>query len=119
MQRSRSRYGILLLVLLFSEAADADFFTGEFSGSLDGKLYQLSISGFASGQYEGEIHAGGESLPLNARRFGDRIAGQIGIADLRSGFLAQVQDGGLLLQHEDGKVIFFKRGNLTPEVSID
>ena len=119
MQGSRSRYKVLLLVLLFTEAAAADLFTGEFSGSLDGKVYQLSISGFAGGQYEGEFRSGGETLPLNARRFGDRIAGQIGIANLRSGFLAQLQDGGLLLQHEDGKVIFFRRGNINPEVSVD
>ncbi len=109
MQRSRLRYEFLLLVLLFVDSAAADLFTGEFTGSLDGEVYQLSISGFAGGQYEGEYRAGGENLPLNARRFGDRIAGQIGIADLRFGFLAQVQNGGLLLQYENGKVILFKR----------
>ena len=118
-RKSRSRYQVLLLVLLFAEAAAADLFTGEFSGTLDGKAYQLSISGFARGQYEGELRSGGETLPLNARRFGDRIAGQIGVADLSFGFLAQLQGGGLLLQYEDGKVIFFKRGRIKPEVSVD
>ncbi len=119
MQRLRSRCKVLLLVLLFTDAAAADLFTGEFSGTLDGKVYQLSISGFARGQYEGKFRSDGETLPLTARRFGDRIAGQIGFADLGSGFLAQLQDGGLLLQHEDGKVIFFRRVNIKPEVSVD
>ena len=119
MQRLGSRCKVLLLVLLFTEAAAADLFTGEFSGSLDGKLYQLSIFGFARGQYDGEFRSDGERLPLNARRFGDRLAGQIGVGDLSSGFLAQVQNGGLLLQHEDGRVIFFRRGSLKPEASTD
>jgi len=119
MQRSHLRFELLLLVLIFTEAAAADLFTGEFTGLLDGKVYQLSISGFAGGQYEGEFHAAGENLPLNARRFGDRIAGQIGIADHSFGFLAQVQDGGLLLQYEDGKVILFKRSHSVGEASVD
>ncbi len=116
MQRSRFRYEFLLLVLLFFDSAAADLFTGDFTGSLDGKVYRLSISGYASGQYEGAFLAGGETLPLNARRFGDSIAGQIGIADFSFGFLAQVQDGGLLMRYEDGKVIFFSRSNSVKSV---
>lgn len=119
MQRLRLRYEILLLMFFFAGAAASDPFTGEFSGSLDGKDYRLSISGFASGQYEGEFYAEGERLPLNARRFGDRIAGQIGIADHRSGFLAELQAGGLLLKYEDGRVILFKRILPAREVSAD
>lgn len=113
MQGSRLRYEILLLVILCMEAAAADLFTGEFSASRDGETYHLSISGFASGQYDGVYRTGSEKLPLNARRFGDRIAGQIGIADLRFGFLAEVQNGGLLMQYEDGNVILFKRDTVT------
>ena len=116
MQRSRLRYECLLLFLLFVDSAAADLFTGDFTGSLDGRVYQLSISGYAGGQYEGEFRAGGENLPLNARRFGDSIAGQIGIADFSFGFLAQVQNDGLLLQYEDGKVILFRRNTAVKEV---
>ena len=116
MRRSRFRYEFLLLVLFFIDCAAADLFTGDFTGSLDGKEYRLSISGYAGGQYEGEFRAGGERLPLNARRFGDSIAGQIGIADFRFGFLAQVQDGGLLLRYEDGKVILFRRSSAVKSV---
>ena len=119
MQRLGLRYEFLLLLLLGIGSAAADLFTGEFTGSLDGEVYQLSISGFAGGQYEGEYQAGGENLPLNARRFGDRIAGQIGIADMRFGFLAQVQNGGLLLQYENGKVILFKRKAAVQTVDDD
>ena len=119
MHRSRLRYGFLLLVLLYIDSAAADLFTGDFTGSLDGKQYQLSISGYAGGQYEGEFSTGGENLPLNARRFGDSIAGQIGIAEFRYGFLAQVQNGGLLLKDEDGKVILFRRNSSDPTASDD
>ncbi len=83
------------------------------------KVYQLSIFGPAGGQYEGILRAGVENLPLGARRFGDSIAGQIGIAEFRFGFLAQVQNGGLLLQDEDGKVILFKRTKAIEEVNVD
>ena len=123
MRRSRFRYECLLLVLLFTDSAAADLFTGDFTASLDGQVYQLSISGFAGGQYDGEYRVRGENLPLSARRFGDSIAGQIGIADFRFGFLAQEQNGGLLLKYEDGTVILFRRVNtatgIIEEVSAD
>jgi len=119
MQRSRLRYECLLLVLLAIDTVAADQFTGDFTGSLDGQVYQLSISGYAGGQYEGEFRAGGESMSLNARRFGDSIAGQIGIADFRFGFLAQLQNGGLLLQYENGKMILFRRTRAANGVNVD
>lgn len=103
------RYSILLCFSLTAGNAAADLFTGEFIGSFDGEEYRLSIHGFARGQYEGEYRAKGERLPLNARRFGDRIAGQIGIAEFKLGFVAQIQDGSLLLHSEDGKIILFRR----------
>ncbi len=112
MQRSRFKYEVLLLALLFFDSAAADLFTGDFTGSLDGKIYRLSISAYAGRLYEGEFITGGKKLPFNARRFGDRIAGQIGIADSGFGFLARVQNGGLLLQAEDGRVILFRRNSV-------
>ncbi len=109
MQIPVSSFRFLLLLLLCSETVAADLFTGHFIGQLDGEVYQLSITGYARGQYDGIYRAGGEPMPLNARRFGDRIAGQIGIADLKFGFMAQIQDGGLLLHDENGRVIMFRR----------
>ena len=109
MHLSNPSYGILLLFPFLCGSAHGDQFNGDFTGSLDGRVYQLTISGYAGGQYEGEYHAGGEILPLNARRFGDRIAGQIGVAGFRIGFVARQEDGGLLLHKENGKVILFKR----------
>ena len=111
MKKSSLAAGCILLVLVSIETVvgDTDVFNGNFTGSLDGEVYQLSISGYAGGQYEGLYSAGGEIMPLNARRFGDRIAGQIGIADFRFGFMAQIQPGGLLFRNEDGREILFKR----------
>jgi hypothetical protein len=47
---------------------------------------------------------------------GGSLAGQIGIAESRFGFLAQLLNGGLLLQYEDGKVILFRRNTAAKEV---
>lgn len=119
MQRSRTRHEFLLLALLFLDSAAADPFSGDFSASLDGKVYQLSITGFASGQYDGEYRGEGERLPLGARRFGDRIVGQVGVAATRFGFLGQIQNGHLLLQYENGRVILFKRIAATTQRNPD
>ena len=117
MHRSRLRYAILLLFPLLIGSAQADYFNGDFTGFVDGEIYLLTISGYAGGQYEGEYRAGGEILPLNARRFGDRIAGQIGVAGFKFGFIALQQNGGLLLHNENGKVILFKRNSELSSVS--
>ena len=106
---TRSRPAWLLFLLLLAEAAAADPFSGEFSGSLDGETHRLSISGHARGLYEGQYRAGGEAMSLNARRFGDSLAGRIGIAGFGFGFTAQLQDGALLLRGENGRVILFRR----------
>ncbi len=117
MHRSKLRYVILLLFPFLLASAHTDHFNGDFTGSLDGVVYQLSISGYATGQYQGEYRAEGEILPLNARRFGDRIAGQIGVAGFKFGFIALQQNGGLLLHNENGKVILFKRNSELTSVS--
>lgn len=106
----------LLLLLLLAANAAADPFSGEFSGSLDGEIHRLSISGHARGLYEGQYRAGGEIMSLNARRFGDRLAGRIGIADFGFGFTAQLQGDALLLRGENGRVILFRR---TAEAGAD
>jgi len=103
------RYLFLIYCPFVTGNAAADLFTGEFTAKLEGEVYHLSISGHARGQYDGIYRVGGESMPLNARRFGDRIAGQIGIADLKFGFMAQIQDGGLLLHDEKGRMVMFRR----------
>ena len=103
------RFGYLFLVLLSIESVIADPYTGTFTGLLEGEEYRLSISGNGGGQYEGKLRVDGVIMPLNARRFGDRIAGQIGIADDSFEFVANLQGSALLLQDEDGVSILFRR----------
>ena len=109
MPKPWSKYLALLYFPVAAGIAAADLFTGDFSGRLDGEVYRLTISGYAGGQYEGSYRVGGEVMPLNARRFGDRIAGQIGVAGFKFGFTAQIQDGGLLLHDENGRIVLFRR----------
>ena len=117
MNRKPAWPGYLLLVLLSVESAVADPYTGSFSGWLDGEEYQLSISRNESGQYQGELEVAGVVLSLNARRFGDRIAGQIGAADGSFGFVANLQGNLLIFEDEEGVSIKFRRdtdsGNIT------
>ena len=103
------RFGYLFLVLLSIESVIADPYTGTFTGLLEGEEYQLSISGNGGGQYEGKLRVDGLIMSLNARRFGDRIAGRIGVADDSFEFVAKLQGSALLLQDEDGVSILFRR----------
>ncbi|MDH3858813.1 MAG: hypothetical protein OEV07_12535 [Gammaproteobacteria bacterium] len=109
MNRKLARLGYLLLVLLSVESAIADAYTGTFSGWLEGEEYQLSISQNETGQYQGELQVAGVVLLLNARRFGDRIAGQIGGADESFGFVANLQGSALIFEDEEGVTITFQR----------
>ncbi|MDH3635521.1 MAG: hypothetical protein OES20_12560 [Gammaproteobacteria bacterium] len=109
MNRKLARLGYLLLVLLSVESAIADAYTGTFSGWLEGEEYQLSISQNETGQYQGELQVAGVVLLLNARRFGDRIAGQIGGADESFGFVANLQGSALIFEDEEGVSITFQR----------
>ena len=119
MQRSGMRYEFLLLALFLLNTAVADPFSGDFSASLDNGVYRLSIGGLARGQYDGEYLGEGERLPLSARRFGDRIVGQVGIAADGFSFLGQIQNGHLLMQYEDGRVILFRRISATTRRNPD
>jgi len=109
MNRKVARFGCLLLVLLSVESAFADAYTGTFSGWLEGEEYQLSISRNETGQYQGELEVAGVVLQLNARRFGDRIAGQVGGADGSFGFVASLQGNLLIFEDEEGVSIKFRR----------
>jgi len=109
MNRRLASIGYLLLLLLSIDSALSDAYTGSFTGMLDGEQYQLSISQNESGQYNGELRAAGVVLSLNARRFGDRIAGQIGGADDYFDFVAHLQGNALIFQDEEGVSILFRR----------
>ena len=109
MNRKLLWLGYLLLVLLPVESAAADAYTGSFSGWLEGEEYQLSISQNDTGQYQGELRVAGVVLPLDARRFGDRIAGRIGGADGSFEFVAKLQGNALVFEDEEGVMIRFQR----------
>ncbi len=98
-----------MLVLLPIESVIADGFVGSYIGQLDGEEYLLSISLNDSGQYEGELRVGDVRLQLNARRFGEKIAGLIAAADDSFGFVANLQGKALIFQDEEGVSIKFER----------
>ena len=114
MLKSWSRYLVLGYFPFATVSIAADLFSGDFTGRLDGKVCQLSIAGYTGGQYEGRYQVAGEIMPLHARRFGDRLAGQIGSADFKFGFMPQVQAGGLLLRDENGRGLRFRRIQRSP-----
>lgn len=109
MHRQLLRIGCLLLVLPLIESVIADGFVGSYTGQLDGEEYLLSISLNDSGQYEGELRVDGVRLQLNARRFGEKIAGLIAAADDSFGFVANLQGKALIFQDEEGVSIKFER----------
>lgn len=97
------------MVLLPIESVIADGFVGSYIGQLDGEEYLLSISLNEGGLYQGELRVDGVRLELNARRFGEKIAGQIAAADDSFGFVAHLQGNALTFQDEEGVSIKFKR----------
>lgn len=109
MHKRLARLGYLLLVLLPIESVIADAFVGSFVGLLEGEEYQLTISHNESGQYEGELKIADVRLKLDARRFGEKIAGQIVAADDSFGFIAYLQGNALIFQDEEGVSIKFER----------
>lgn len=108
----------LWLALLAISSASADPFVGSFVGQLYGEEYRLSLQTSGEGKYRGALSAGGESLPLEARRVGERLVGQMGIADEGFHFVCQIQGATLVLQDEDGETIVFHRSSRTGKASL-
>jgi len=108
---TKTTAGLITLVLfaVTLQPAFADPFVGKFSGQLDGEEYRLSIEAAAGSGYEGELRVAGTRIALSARRFGDRVMGQIGSPDDYIGIMLSVQGEVLRLEDEDGEVILFHR----------
>lgn len=98
-----------LLLVYWTPVMSADPFTGNFAGNHEGDEYHLMLEATGINRYEGEIVIGGERFALGARRFGERLAGQIVNADTSFGFTAEASGGGLLLHDEFGRTIVFRR----------
>jgi hypothetical protein len=113
MNSKPARLGYLLLLLLGIESVIADAYTGTFTGWLEGEEYQLTIAQDDNGLYAGELQVAGVVLSLNARRFGDRIAGQVGGADESFGFVANLQGSALIFEDEEGVSIKFERDSVS------
>jgi len=108
----------LWLAWLSIGSAAADPFVGSYVGQLYGEEYRLSLQSSGEGQYRGTLTAGGESLPLSARRMGEQLVGQMGGEDEGFEFVCQVQGTTLLLQDEDGETIVFQRSSSTGKASV-
>jgi hypothetical protein len=100
---------LLLLLALAWQPAFADPLAGRYSGQLHAEEYRLSIQPAAGGLYEGELRVADTRVGLVARRFGDRVMGQLGSPDDYIGFVITLQGNLLRLEDEDGEVILFHR----------
>ena len=105
MKNYRRALVFLCLLLAWPITGLADPFAGDFRG----EEYLLTLNAVAGNQYEGEITIGGVGVPMVARRFGDRLLGQVGIGDDRFEFSAELQGDYLLLRDHNGEVIRLSR----------
>ena len=99
----------LLLVSSGNLQAAADPFTGRFSGEIDGKTYELLVYSDSPGNYEGELLAPGERLPMIGRRFGEHMIGKIGFPDDAFEFRGRTLGAVLLLERKNATPLRFFR----------
>lgn len=99
----------LWLLLAFPAASPADPFVGDFTGQFGGEDYFLTLRTVGGNQYEGEITIGGVGVSMVARRFGDKLRGQVGVGDDSFDFSAELQGDFLLLRDHNGEVIKLSR----------
>ncbi len=100
---------VFCLLLPAALQAAADPFTGRFSGEIDGKNYELRVYSDSPGNYDGELLAPGERLPMIGRRFGEHMVGQIGFPEDAFAFRARVLGAILLLERQQAPPLKFFR----------
>lgn len=100
---------LLGLVALASAALAADPLTGDYSARVRGQDYELVLRSDDGRIYEGYLRIDTRSLPLDARRFGDRLVGRAGRADEAVGLIVESRGMGLLLQIDDEPPLFLRR----------
>ena len=111
--RSPKSWPLLLALLgfpLIAAGAESDPFVGSFVARDGGETHRLTLFAFARGVYDGEYRVAGQRLPLEARRFGEALAGRVGIDESAVGFTLQPQGGGLLWRDRTGRHMLFRRG---------
>ena len=107
MGKSIAQAASLLLCACCWQAVAADPYVGSFVGTFGGEEYRLTLNPAGNLRYEGEIVIADEPLPLVAQRFGDRLAGQIGIGGDSFEFSAELNGDILLFRDPDGEIIRF------------
>ena len=100
-----------VLLILGSTRVLADLFVGEFYAQVGDEQYQMSIQQSPASGYEGSIDIDGNRVfEIDARRFGDKIAGRLVSVGGNQGFIAEMRAGAPLVHLEDGRSIVFRRG---------
>ena len=107
MGKSIAQAASLVFCACWLQAAAADPYIGRFVGTFEGEEYRLTLAASGSQRYEGEIVLAGERVPLVAQRFGDRLAGQVGIGGDSFEFSAELSGDILLFRDPDGEIIRF------------
>ena len=112
MNKSCFGYFFLVLMMLVSTRVNADLFEGKFHAMVGNERYQMTIHTSTASGYEGVINVDGDpSMQIDARRFGDKIAGRLNSISGSQGFTADAGTGTLVFQLEDGGTIVFRRVN--------
>ena len=99
---------LTILASIFNPAI-ADLFIGSFIAKIDGKTYRLSIEPANSKGYDGVFMIDKEAMEVDARRFGDQLAGRIISKHSSFGFRAEMQGSAPLVRTETGLVLPFRR----------
>ncbi len=103
----------LLLMLCLGIGADparaGDPFAGRFVAHHAGERIELELEIVAAGGYEGVLRRDGETLLLQARRFGDRLVGRIGDETGGIAILVEARGMGISIRLDDGVPLFLRR----------
>jgi hypothetical protein len=109
MKKTQSLGFILTLVWLVTGIAQDDPLVGYFSGEIDGIQYQATIERFDSTTYDGLLQIDAEKWQLDARRYGERVAGLLRNQAGELHFRAELQGSVLILEIEDGRRVVLWR----------
>ena len=111
MKKTLALWLSLALLWLVPAYALDDPFIGFFSGELDGSRYEVTIERINATSYDGLLLIDGDRMQLDARRYGEKVAGMLRSYSGELRFGAQLQGSALILEIEDARRIVLWRSS--------